>query len=254
MTIKNGAAINLSAGSVTATTLREVGTGNFNFTGGTLSVDTFEGDLTQDGGTLAPGSSAGITNITGNYNLNSGTYEAELAGGGGVAGTDFDQVDVTGNVNLVGGSLDVSLLSPFTPSLGQFFDIVNVGSSLTGTFSGLSQGALVGNFGGTDLFINYASGDGYDISLVATLAGDFDLGFEVDGFDFLKWQRGESPNPLSQADLIAWEANYGVVAALSAASAAVPEPSSIMLILAATLVVYLQTARQSPRSQQLVDA
>ena len=43
------------------------------------------------------------------------------------------------------------------------------------------------------------------------LDGDFDADNDVDGADFLKWQRGQSPDPLSQADLNAWEANYGTV-------------------------------------------
>ena len=41
------------------------------------------------------------------------------------------------------------------------------------------------------------------------ITGDFDLDGDVDGYNFLKWQRGESPNPLSQSDLADWEANYG---------------------------------------------
>ena len=32
-----------------------------------------------------------------------------------------------------------------------------------------------------------------------TLPGDFDLDKDVDGLDFLKFQRGEPPNPLSAA-------------------------------------------------------
>ncbi len=38
-------------------------------------------------------------------------------------------------------------------------------------------------------------------------AGDSDN--DVDGHDFLVWQRGQSPNPLSQADLNVWESNFG---------------------------------------------
>ena len=41
------------------------------------------------------------------------------------------------------------------------------------------------------------------------IAGDFNNNGVVDGADFLIWQRGESPNPLSQTDLADWEANYG---------------------------------------------
>ena len=43
---------------------------------------------------------------------------------------------------------------------------------------------------------------------------------DVDGFDFLKWQ-----------------ANYGMVATLSASSAAVPEPATCGLALVATLLL-----------------
>ena len=40
------------------------------------------------------------------------------------------------------------------------------------------------------------------------MTGDFDGDGDSDGFDFLKWQRGESPNPLSQEDLAYWKANF----------------------------------------------
>ncbi|MFB3107176.1 MAG: hypothetical protein ACE1ZA_19950, partial [Pseudomonadales bacterium] len=55
------------------------------------------------------------------------------------------------------------------------------------------------------------------LELTTAIPGDVDGNGKVDGFDFLKWQRGESPNPLSQSDLDAWEANYGAVAPLAAA-------------------------------------
>ena len=32
---------------------------------------------------------------------------------------------------------------------------------------------------------------------------------DVDGRDFLKWQRGNSANPLSSGDLAMWQSNYG---------------------------------------------
>ncbi len=42
------------------------------------------------------------------------------------------------------------------------------------------------------------------------LPGDFDGDGDVDGRDFLAWQRGGSPNPLSASDLADWQANYGM--------------------------------------------
>ncbi len=68
--------------------------------------------------------------------------------------------------------------------------------------------------------------------------GDFQLDGDVDGWDFLRWQRGQSPNPLTATDLATWVANYGN-AAPSTALIAAPEPSTaalmaITLVLAAT--------------------
>ena len=60
------------------------------------------------------------------------------------------------------------------------------------------------------------------------LAGDFNFNGIVDGEDFLLWQRNPSVGSLAD-----WEANYGRGAPLSASSAAVPEPTSAALALAA---------------------
>jgi len=63
--------------------------------------------------------------------------------------------------------------------------------------------------------------------------GDFDCNGIVDGKDFLLWQQGGSPDPLSAGDLALWESNYGNGGALSAATAAVPEPSGFVLAMSA---------------------
>ena len=64
------------------------------------------------------------------------------------------------------------------------------------------------------------------------------FGGKVNGFDFLKWQLGMSPNPFSALDLATWEANYGTtVTPLSASSAAIPEPTTCTLALAALCLV-----------------
>ena len=57
-------------------------------------------------------------------------------------------------------------------------------------------------------------------------AGDFNGDSKVDGADFLAWQRGSSPTPLSVTDLNVWKANFG---AGGGAVAAVPEPTSLLL-------------------------
>ena len=62
-----------------------------------------------------------------------------------------------------------------------------------------------------------------------TIVGDFDSDGDIDGRDFLAWQRGESPNPLSGSDLADWQANFGI-GSLVVANVAVPEPGSIGLL------------------------
>ena len=44
----------------------------------------------------------------------------------------------------------------------------------------------------------------------ATNPGDFNNDGKVDGRDFLVWQRGGSPTPLSATDLAAWQSHYGI--------------------------------------------
>jgi hypothetical protein len=79
----------------------------------------------------------------------------------------------------------------------------------------------------------------------AGLLGDFDDDGRVDGQDFLLWQRGQSPNPFSSADLADWQANFGTTPSLDAVSSAVPEPTT--LALTTFFAVALATGRRRQR-------
>lgn len=63
---------------------------------------------------------------------------------------------------------------------------------------------------------------------LSATAGDFDNDDDMDGQDFLVWQRAESPHPLSSSDLAAWRARFGSTSIVATATA-VPEPGFIML-------------------------
>ncbi len=69
----------------------------------------------------------------------------------------------------------------------------------------------------------------FDGPFTQGLAGDFDGDGDIDGRDFLVWQRGGSPTPLSAGDLTDWQTNYGVGPLVSSTS--VPEPASALLLL-----------------------
>ncbi|MEM8944820.1 MAG: hypothetical protein AAGD11_06515 [Planctomycetota bacterium] len=74
-------------------------------------------------------------------------------------------------------------------------------------------------------FTNIPGLDNWDVTITAvSLPGDFDLDEDVDGHDFLEWQRSDG----TAAGLAAWEMNYGTGVALQAISS-VPEPSSVAM-------------------------
>jgi hypothetical protein len=79
--------------------------------------------------------------------------------------------------------------------------------------------------------------------------GDFDGDLDVDGDDFLIWQRGQSPNGLFSGDYEAWVATFGQTPATSAAGA-VPEPASLALYSAAALGAVLRRRVRRPFRQE----
>mgnify|MGYP001171842975 CR=1 FL=1 len=81
-------------------------------------------------------------------------------------------------------------------------------------------------------------GNNFDSNALLTLTllapGDYNLDGHVDGGDFLAWQYGISPNPLSASDLATWQGSYrSDSSVLMALGTTVPEPNSMLLLLAA---------------------
>lgn len=150
--------------------------------------------------------------------------EIELGGLTPVA--EYDQLIVNqfGTANL-GGTLDLSLINGFVPQDGDAFTILTAG-----VISGSFMDDLVTP-------VNFPTGVTFEVIYEAKkvvlqfdvqfISADFDIDGDIDGHDFLVWQRGGSPNPLSNADLALWRAQFGV-GALSTASG-VPEPGGLTL-------------------------
>lgn len=72
--------------------------------------------------------------------------------------------------------------------------------------------------------------------VVFDVFGDFDTDRDVDGLDFLAWQRGLSPVALSSVDLDDWASGYGTAAPVFASAVKVPEPSSIGVVLVLSIM------------------
>lgn len=91
--------------------------------------------------------------------------------------------------------------------------------------------------GGRTVYFTMSLWDPYDVYLAKVTLniqqtftpGDFDEDGDVDGHDYLAWQRGDSPNPLSNSDLQLWQQNYGTG---TSALSTVPEPSSVAIVIA----------------------
>ena len=120
--------------------------------------------------------------------------------------------------------LEVDYISTMASLDGDSYTLVTA-DNITGTFANTQVDA-----DGRLWDISYL---GNDVIITATtsLPGDFDGDGDVDGFDFLEWQRGY-PTLYDDADLLDWQNNYGTTP-LTPNTAAVPEPSTIVLAMAA---------------------
>lgn len=196
-----------------------------------------DGATIQPGGSLLP-SSLDITQdstltVDGDYTqASAATLEVQLR-----TLADFDTLIITGTASL-DGTLSVQLGDDFTPTAGERFDILTAIDGVTGTFTNL----LLPDLGG---FLTFSPL--YEANIVAltivplsvSLPGDFDGDGDVDGRDFLVWQRGGSPNPLSAEDLAEWQAYAaGELGNFAAMSVSVPEPATgVSLLLGTTLLL-----------------
>jgi pectate lyase len=235
------AALNLSGGKLTAKTLSKGAGGSFNFTGGVLSAQTVDFDLVNNGGTIAPGNSPGLTHVTGDLTLNAGVLEIEI-GGTGIG--QFDRVEVDG-VTTLGGTLKVELIDlgggEYVPQSGDQWGFLAAYGGGGGTFDTLDLPAL-----SPGLEWAILPGDAtYFLSVVPiapVLAGDYNDDGVVDAADYVVWRQHlasnipltnetASPGVVDQDDFDAWRANFGATAGSgSGAAELVPEPAAIWLL------------------------
>jgi len=176
-----------------------------NFANGALSQDSGDGLLSLAGsdayvldfgeiafGAADPTAQLRLTNLIG------GPAD-DLAGTWTVAASDFGLGGFDAFSDLSAGSfLDDLIVSLETSTLGDFS-----GSAVLSPRSENASG-----FSGALASITLT------IEGTIFLPGDFDDDGDVDGADFLSWQRGGSPNGINSSDLTDWEANFGTQLAL----------------------------------------
>ena len=240
--------------------------GTLNHVGGTVDV---VGAITigTRGATGFYGISGGILDVDDNLDIKSGVLTVTGADASidvlrnftvrenGVLNVVFDDaigistIAAHNGITLVssGGNkpeLQVELATGVAFNTNDIFTLMDADDWIIGEFEGLGQNAII-QIDGLDTFrIHYDYTTSFDVTLTAlrnvdlSVAGDLDFDGDVDGADFLLWQRGGSPSPLSPSDLLAWKTNFGPTSPLSAASSAVPESSSLFIL----MVGFMMTA------------
>ena len=177
ITAASGATFDVSAQAYTVgsgVTLTNNGTVNGGFavaSGGTLNGSgTFNGLVTVNGGALNPGNSPGSQTYTAGLTLaTASTTTMEIAGLGGIGGTDFDYINVTGGTLTFDATLaivdfgghDISgqtaayNLFDFVTATGDFDTVTVDGNALTYNVGTDDWSATVGN-----TTYNFAEGNG----------------------------------------------------------------------------------------------
>ena len=268
----NEGTINLDGGTLDTGTL-DLELGTFNMVDGLLHTDGVNGDITIQGGIFAPGHSPAVVSITGDYTQGAdATLEIELAGTGG---GEFDLLMIGGTGNLDGtlnlvpltpytdpatrGTADEFVIIAATAGSGAFNTVQYDGSSLAADFGPDGNGSFRSHVGG-GLFRNvtYTATTAQQCSAwcnlvhfqnLLALPGDTDGDMDVDLSDYntitanfdpigtygpYLWQDGNFDGN-GNIDLSAYNALASNFQPLGYGTAAVPEPTSVFLLLAGVL-------------------
>jgi hypothetical protein len=174
------------------------------------------------------GSAAGALNPANWNSLDDQNYDAiDGIDAGTIAGDSLGE-----GWDQAGGSSVNQLVEQFLGEGGSTIsagEMISLGNAYNTAIFGGADGDLQFSFGlnnGAQIasFVTYVGGGGGQ-------PGDFDTDGDVDGNDFLVWQRGGAPGGVTAANLTTWRNNFGAPAV--AAAGAVPEPSSLVLLVAA---------------------
>ena len=259
--------VNLDGGTLNTGTL-DLTAGTFNMLDGLLRVDSVIGDITVQGGTLAPGHgylwhSPAVLSMTGDYTqAAAATLEVELAG---TDSGEFDQLTIAGTASL-DGALDLLPLAPYAdPTARGTTDnfVIIAAAARHGNFStvhynGLALATGSGTSGSGSFHHHQADGLFRSVIYTATavqfqnllaMPGDTDGDQDIDLGDYtrlatnfapggtgLGWTDGDfdSDGDIDLSDYNSLASNFRP---LGYGVAAVPEPAAALLAVLAMLLV-----------------
>jgi hypothetical protein len=175
-----------------------------------------------------------------------GTWHVEL---GGTGSAQFDRLLLSGQATL-DGALELSLLVPYEPTLGDTIQILSATGGLGGTtFADVIQPA--GMPAGLEFGVIYGP-TMVQLMVMPVLLGDYNQNGVVDAADYTVWRNtlgamvsvfsgadGNGNNQIDAGDYTVWKAHFGETAGgpggssagASPSQAAVPEPATLSLML-----------------------
>jgi fibronectin-binding autotransporter adhesin len=195
-------------------------------------------DITvNNGGIVAPGAYADSLQSPGTLNVSGGNV---IFGAGGrmeatvssSAGSSDVLALTTGTINLTAANNVLKIQGADSTALSTAWTIATA-ASVTGTFEAFTPGYTVTYPGGNSILVTRTGN-----------SADFDFDGDIDGHDFLAWQRGVGTTTgavqsmgdanldgaVDVADLTIWKGQFATGGALLAATAAVPEPAMLALV------------------------
>src|SRR5690606_31032489 len=136
--IFGGGQVELEAGALDAPIITMQTGGMFNWTGGEFFVDTFQGDLSNEGGTLAAREGSNSILVSGDY-TQSPDGVLQIAIDGPAASNQYDSM-IVGDAASLGGVLQVNLTDGFRPGPHETYTILDAVSIDAGSFSNAANG------------------------------------------------------------------------------------------------------------------
>ena len=222
--------------------------------GACIGSGTVQGDL-ANGSVVAPGSSTGVLSVAGNYTQSgTGILAIELDGNGGITNGDYDRLVVTGSATL-DGTLDLQVDAGYVPTIGDAMSDILTADRVTGVFGTVKNVVINGRMG---LAVTYSE---IAADVRVALRGNTDVAtgdVDVDTSDLTTsiinftsangtgktWADGDmdGDGDVDTSDLTTSIINF--TSALSGGTAAVPEPSTVVMLLLGLVGIFgLRTRR-----------
>ena len=218
---------------------------------GTLQGNSTIEAITRNSGVVAPGLSTSVNpndalgklHVDGDYTQTAaGKLDVQLS-----SIATFDKLEINGHATL-GGKLRPSLVSGFTPVVGNMFQVLTATDGITGTFTLEFNGLSTGTQGSAWILV-YSNTD-VILKLANLPTGDYNRNGTVDAADYAVWRDtlnqagpnlaadGDNDGMVDNDDYGVWRSHFGQTAGSGAgasANATVPEPSTLMLMFLAAV-------------------